>query len=101
MIDPIPAVGANGVVYSNCDLRRETNHQSTANIASAITLIVAHKPTYLKGKVEKIENEQNLNENCRINVSFKSNILVSKCFNIVDKTTSSFFTTTRFPQKAR
>lgn len=46
MIEPTPAVAANGVVYSNCFFRR-TNHQSTANIAKAITFIVAQRPTYL------------------------------------------------------
>lgn len=46
MIDPTPAPAAKGVVYSNCFLRR-TNHQSTANIANATNLIVAHNPTYL------------------------------------------------------
>lgn len=49
MIDPTPAPAAKGVVYSNCFLRR-TNHQSTANIANATNLIVAHNPTYLYKK---------------------------------------------------
>lgn len=46
-MDPTPAVADNGVVYSNC-FRLRTNHQSTAKIANATTLIVAHNPTYLK-----------------------------------------------------
>lgn len=98
IIEPTPAVADNGVVYSNC-FRRRTNHQSTANIAKATNLIPAHSPTYLfkmniLGKSLTIINYLWIFE--KVN-----NLLVSKRFNIIDKTTTTFFAACRFPQKAR
>lgn len=40
-----------GNILSKC-LRLRTNHQSTANIANAIILMPAHKPTYLDNATE-------------------------------------------------
>lgn len=48
MIDPVISFcGSSGAQHSN-DFRLLTNHQSTKNMPSAISLIPPHKPTYLK-----------------------------------------------------
>lgn len=61
MIEPGAAFVERGVEHSNC-LRLRTSHQSTANIAKAITFIVAHSPTYLNEMENLFINEMQWKE---------------------------------------
>lgn len=47
MMEPTAGFVDRGEGYSNC-FRLRTSHQSTANIAKATNLILAHSPTYLQ-----------------------------------------------------